>query len=367
MTEFMFSPITSIHSNLPPGTLITGVPGGGKSFCMVNMAANCLEEACRVLCLDAKNDMLALKNIHPEVKVTDVNNINPGALDPFLVFPDIDAITILSIVETICGGIDETTSTAITPIIKDFVTRAKLTKDANFRDFANYLYQNQNIHAQSIGNQLLLNADSKYGPLLFGELGRAQRGFRLKQESRIISIFGMALPQDEERAKPDERLNAAVVYIICKMMKNTMTEKSVNGKIVDKTPTVLFLDECHMLMRSQAIKDVIDELLVLGRSLGVAIVLASQNVTHFDKKVAQLVSTKISFKMSKQEAEEFFEMFNNTISGQELNVQNSIEIVTRLNVGYCFIIDSKERCATVHITSNYGNDITSNPLFKKNR
>lgn len=363
MAEFLFSPVTAIHSNKPPGTLITGVPGSGKSFCMTNLASNCLEEGCKTLCLDAKNDMLTLKNIYPDVKITDVNNINPGALDPFLVFENVDAITILSVVEIICGGLDQATTTAITPIIKDFVTRAKMTKNANFRDFANYLYQNKSIQAQSIGNQLLLNADSKYGPLLFGEMGRAQRVFRLKKENRIISIFGMALPLDEEHAKPDERLNSAVIYIICRMMQNTLKNSNKN----DKKPTVLFLDECHMLMRSQAIKDVIEEILVLGRSLGVAICMASQNVTHFDKKVAQLVSTKISFKMSKQEAEEFFELFNNTTSGQELNIRNSIEIITRLKTGFAFCIDSCERCGIIHITSNYGDDITSNPLFKKKR
>ena len=87
---------------------------------------------------------------------------------------------------------------------------------------------------------------------------------------------------------------------------------------------------------------------------------------YFNEKIAQLVSTKISFKMSKREASEFFSMFNNTTSENELDVGECIEITTRLKTGYCFFIDSSERCVLMHVTSPYDQgDITSNPLFKK--
>lgn len=367
MSEIFFSPVTSVLSNRSPGTVVVGQPGSGKTFCMLNIAAGCLEQGCHIFVLDAKNDMLALRNIFPNVRVTDVNHISPGSLDPFLVFQGIDVTVILTIVEILCGDLSSEQKLAITPIIGDFVKRAKIGT-TSFRDFADYLYQSQNVHAQTIGNSLLLHSNTKYGGLIFGEPGKRSRGMRLNNDNRIISIFGMSLPSGSTSAKPDEMLSSAIVYIICKMMKDILTKKSVNGKIVDRTPTVLFLDECHMLMRSQAISDIIDELLVLGRSLGVSVCMASQNVTHFDDKIAQLVSTKITFKMSKKEASEFFEMFDNTTATNELNTAECIENVTRLKTGYCFIIDSKERCALMHVTSPYDTgDLTSNPLLKKQR
>ena len=83
---------------------------------------------------------------------------------------------------------------------------------------------------------------------------------------------------------------------------------------------------------------------------------------------AQLVSTKICFRLSKQESSEFFDMFNNSSKGQELSVQESIDIVTRLKTGYCFMIDSRNRSGIIHITSNFPQEsLTSNPLLKKNR
>lgn len=351
-----------MHENRSNGTVIVGRPGGGKSFCMLNMAANCLEAGCNVFVLDAKNDMLPLKNLFPDLGVTDVNNIAPGSLDPFLVFEDVDATIILTIVEMLCGELDSTQKLAITPIISDFVSRIRHgEQNTTFKAFADYLYSNDKVEAQTIGNQLLLNAESAYGPLIFGETGKVSRGLKLTSPSRIISIFGMALPSGSNIPKPDELLNAAIVYIICRMIEDLLKKKK------NKIPTVLMLDECHMLMRSSAIEDVIDEFLVLGRSLNVAVVMASQNVTHFRQDMAQQIATKFAFQLSKRESEEFFQLFDTSSSDKQLDLANSIDLVARLSTGYCFIIDSSGRAGVVHIDSNYGSDFSSNPLMKKAR
>lgn len=366
MSEVFFSPFTAIHENFPPGTLVVGQPGGGKSYCLLNIAAGAMESGGTLFVLDAKNDMLALRNIFPNIKVTDVNNISPGSLDPFLVFPDVDSTVILTITEMMTGKLETEQKLAVTPIIGDFVRRAKSGAPATFRDFSDYLYRNENKHAQAIGNSLILISESKYGKLIFGEPGKRSRALKLNNESRIISILGMELPSGSNIVKTDEQFNAAVIYIICRMIKALLTNKSKNGKIVDKTPTVFVLDECHMLMRSQAIADIIDEFLVLGRSLGVSVLLASQNVTHFPDSISQYVSTKICFRLSKKEANEFFHMFDMSANGKELDLSETIDIATRLKTGYCFFIDKENRCALVHIESAYDSgDITSNPLMKK--
>lgn len=357
-----FSPITAGLENRAIGTIIAASPGAGKTFLMVNMASLALEQGARVFCLDAKNDMLALKNIHKDIKTTDVNNIAPGSLDPFLVFDDIETTTLQTIVEILCGELDSKQKLAVTPIIKDFVNHAQNSK-TTFREFANYLYQNQNEQAQMIGNQLLVHADTEYGKLIFGKEGTLSRGLKFKDENRIISILGMPLPSGSEMPKPNEMVSAAIVWIICTMLTKILTRRQT------RRPTVVFFDECHMLFRSKAIKDIIDQLLVLGRSLNVSVCMASQNVTHWDKAIAQHVSTKFCLKMSKDEAREFFTLFNNTTSENELDTKTCVEIATRLKVGYGFMIDKKARCALIHVKSLYASndDITSNPLFKKER
>lgn len=366
--EINFSPLTCIFENRPPGTLITGVPGSGKTYLLQNLAANTIEQSARIFVLDAKNDMLPVAKLFPNIKVVDVNNITPGSLDPFLVFGnDVDVATILTVVEIMSGELTPEEKHAITPIIQDFVNKVRLNrvgKGASFREFVDYLYQNPNQHAQMVGNSLFLNENSKYGPLIFGDIGQKNNKLRLKNQSTIISILGMALPSGSKHIKPDEMVNAAIVYIICKMIKDLLVKKDKN----DKTPTLFMLDECHMLLRSSAIADIIDEFLVLGRSLGVAVCMASQNVTHFPSSIAQMVSNKICFRLSKQESEEFFQLFNNTSGRNELAVSESIDIVTRLKTGYCFCIDGKNRVGFLHVLTNYGDEfLSSNPLEKKNR
>lgn len=377
MSEVLFSPVTAINENRPPASIVLGAPGSGKSYAMVNMCAAAIEQSCGIFVLDAKNDMQVLKNISPDIQLIDVNQIVDsrsssahGSLDPFICIKDLDAPMLITIVDTLCGGLSQDQQTELVPIVGDFINRSRhsrnTTTSTTFRDFVDYLYQHQNNSVRNIGTQLMMHEQTRYGKLIFNDQGKRARALSFTADkNRVISIHGMPLPVGNAKPKADELLSATVVYILCKMMKNLMkSKKKFNGE-VDKRPTVLFLDECHILMKSQAIKGVIDELLVLGRSLGVAVVMASQNVTHFDPNIAQYVSSKFSFKMSKAEAAEFFNMFNNTTSENELDVQECIETTTRLKTGYCFYIDSKERCSLMHVESIYDTSkITSNPLEK---
>jgi hypothetical protein len=366
MSEVFFSPITSVLRNMPPGTLVVGVPGAGKSYALLNIAANSLEQGANVFALDAKNDMLNLRNVFPSMKVTDVNNIAPGSLDPFLTLEKVDATTIMTIIELICGNFDAVQRSEVIPIVKDFVQQNNEGRAVTFSALATQLFRSENKFVRGVAVTLQTAAESAYGPLLFAPLGSRPRGLKFSNESRIISILGMELPSSDEHTKPDEQFNAAVVYIICKMMRDLLKKKKNGQELVDNTPTVLILDELHMLLRSEAIASVVDELLVLGRSLRLSIILASQNVTHFPKGIAQYVSSKMCFRLSKREASEFFAMFDISNNGKELDTGETIDLATRLKTGYCFYMDLENRCSLVHITSQYPVGAFSSNFLEKN-
>lgn len=365
MSEIFFSPTTAVFNNSAPGTCIAGSPGKGKSFCMVNLAGNALEASQRIICLDAKNDMLPLKNINPNIEIIDVNNIKPGVLDPFYVLDEIDTTIILTICDIIVGGMSETQRLAVAPIIKDFLNMSKSDSAVTFKKFADYLFANPKEEAQVIGNALLLNDSTKYGKLIFGDGNIKHRGKKLNigNKNAVISILGMELPRNEN-PKADECLNAAVVYILCSLIKTTLEVNSATKNT--KIPTILFFDECHVLMQSQQITELIDKILVLGRSLNVAVVLATQNVTHFPESITNLISTKICFGVSKAEASEFLYRFDTTTGNlNEINTSEVSGLISQLKTGYAFVIDEKGSAAFVHIRSVYDlSDINSNPLAK---
>lgn len=358
MASIQFSPFTAIFENKAAGSIITGSPGSGKSFFLLNLLANACLTSQRIFAIDPKNDLGILSDIFPEVNYIDINNIQPGGLNPFIAIDNLDTSTLVSIISTICGGLDNKQIVAITPIVNDFIIRNNRYSDIpSFADVANYLYANDNEEAQAIGTTLKMNEDSKYGALLFG---RSKEALKFSNTSQIISLLGMDLPKvNDSNYNQEQKFNSGIVFILCKILRNLLTN--------NKYPTLMCLDEAHIAFQNQAFQTIINEFLILGRSLNVATLLASQNVTHFPDSIAQLISSRFCFKSSNNEAREFLNLFNNETSENASDYNSIISAIGDFETGTCFYIDSCNRSGIFHVTSNLGNDITSNPLFKKHK
>lgn len=363
MSVIRWSPINSILNNRPAGTVVIGRPGSGKTFFLLNVAVNALMTSCRVIYLDPKNDASVLREVYPDIKLTDVNNIEPGAMNPFKILKEINSNVILAIISCICGKLDDNKMIAIAPIVNDFIImNSRNIGGTNFSALANYLYSSENIEAQAVGTMLKLNEDSKYGKILFGEGGSS---FNLGKKSEIISLFGLPLPNinSVQDMNQEERFSSAIIYILCKMLKEVLIEDS-------KLPTVFIVDEAYLMFANPAITAIINEFLVLGRSLNVATVLASQNITHFPKGIGQLISSKFMFASSRREALEFLEEFDISSSSESFDRESILDYISNIEEkikgpGGCFFIDSKNRGGFIRIKSNLG--VTSNPLLKKRK
>jgi type IV secretory pathway VirB4 component len=359
MGTINFSPITSIMENHPAGCLVVGLPGSGKTYLMTNIAYDALSSGVRVIVLDPKNDMLVLKDLFPDVNLIDINNANSGSMNPFRIINGINSNIILSIIQCICGNLTEDQLVAISPIINDFVTlNRRVLKDTNFSQLANYLYASDNKFCQSIGTMLKINEDSKYGHLLFGK-NTENKDFKLKKESQIISIFGLPLPKSiNHELNQEEKFSSAIVYIICKMLQDILNQN-------DKIPTLLIMDEAHILYSNENIAKIIDSFLVLGRSLNVCTMLASPSITHFPKGIEQLIANKFMFRMSKVEADAFLNMFDSSQNNTAFDRDSIVDYICNAKNGECFMIDKNNRGGFLKVKSNLA--ITTNPMFKKRK
>ena len=356
-TTVLYSPFTSIFENGAAGTALVGKPGSGKTFSLLNIMANAIMMEQRIFCIDPKDDAGVLTSVYPDkLQYIDINNITPGALNPFTVIQHVDTNTIVSVISIICGGFSSEESVAVTPIINDFVQRNRIGARSSFADVADYLYANDNHYAQAIGTKLKIHKDSKYGPLLFGHAGlNINLG---GQKSKIISLHGMDLPKSNGVVTEVQKFNSAIVYIICRMLKDVLTAGNY--------PTLFVLDEAHIAFQNPSFAAIVDEFLVLGRSLNVATVLASQAVSHYPDQIAQLIATKFCFRSSTQDAEEFMKKFYNQDGDDTADIRSIVHAIGDFNPGDCFMIDSRNRTGIFHFTSNLG-DITSNPLMKKKK
>lgn len=364
MSTVNWSPTTSMWKNGAATSVVLGSLGGGKSFFLINVAANEIAMGRRIIAIDPKNDFNKLLNISKNIELIDVNNISPGALNPFTFLDDIDSSTLLTIVEILVGKISEEMYIDITPILTDFITKYK--RDGVYKDMqdvADYLFSRDSKSAQAVGTALKIYEDNKYGRLLFTREENVNPLKLSDDKSLIITLHGMALPQESKSVgdyTADERLTAAITYLITKKLRNILTKDK--GKVA----TTLFCDEAHMLFSNKEMAKLIDEFMSMGRSLNTATVLSSQGVQKFPD-ISRYVASKFMFRNSIQEAEKFLEMFD---SGKykadgAINVPQVATAISELKTGQCFFIDLFNRSGFVQIKSIYSVDsLTSNPLTK---
>lgn len=362
-SSIYYLPSLSIWENQAIGTMVIGMPGSGKTFFLQNTAANCCAMGQRIIVIDPKNDFARLKNIVSDVEIIDINNITPGALNPFIFLKDCNAQVLLTIIQLICGNLSDKDIITLTPILSDFVKEADRKGYVDMQDVADYLYSNPKESAQKIGSVLRMNSDSGYGSLLFTRK-RDIVPLRIPDEkSVIISLFGMKFPdytKDIANYTAEEKFTSAIVYIVCKRLQEILTGRQ-------KVPTTLFCDEAHILYASKEMTEIIDHFLVLGRSLNIAVVLASQGISHFPDNIDQFVSHKFMFKSSMNESEKFLRRFDTSKidTSKEIDKESVIGATANLETGSCFYIDHKGRSGFIHIISNYDiNLLSSNPLAR---
>jgi len=366
LSTIRWSPTSAQFLNKSSTSIVIGAPGSGKTFFILNVCANCLGMGQRVIAIDPKNDFVKLRNVNPSIEIVDINKIRSGALNPFTFLDSFDTSTLMTIIEIICGKLSKEDIIEITPIVKDFVT--KFIRDGEYKDMqdvADYLFSRDNSSAQKIGTILKTFEDNKYGPLLFTREQNVQPLRLASTSSMIISLHGMSLPDYQKNAEdydPNERFTSAILYILTSKLFEILSHDS-------KIPTTLVCDEAHLLFSNKDMSKVIDRFMVLGRSLNVAVILASQGMSHFPTGIAQYCTSKFMFKSSIEEAQLFLEKFDTS----KLDAANAIDInsvvsgVTKLETGCAFMIDHQNRNGFIRIISNYPIQLlTSNPI-EKNR
>lgn len=354
-------------------TVVVGSPGSGKTFALLNIAANCLGMGQRVIAIDPKNDFDKLYNVNPAIKIIDINNIRPGALNPFEFLKKVDSEgnvtyidvpTLMTIIELLTGKLDKKTSIAITPIVSDFVTRAKNNNEYyDMQDIADYLFANISEEAQAVGTNLKMYSGSGYGELLFTRESNVKPLVLSATDSMVISLHGMSLPDYSKKPEDydaNERFTSTILYIICRKLYDILNTKS-------RIPTTLICDEAHLLFCNREMSNLIDKFLVIGRSLNVATVLASQGISHFPESTANYVTTKFMFKSAINDAEEFLDRFDTSKFGGSVAIdkESILGAVTNFPTGTCFMIDRLNRNGIIRIKSIYDVKLlTSNPFEK---
>lgn len=353
-----YDPHTPIFNSNPPGAIITGRPGSGKTFFALGLAALSSIIGKTTVVIDPKGDFLSLLPIKDEIGNMQVWNLTDskvnGLLDPFYMAEDEgEKLSLaLTVIDIFVGGLDDRQLTVLSPILKDVIKEPHPSLSKVVDELRGSLKE----EAKNLGTKLDLIKQMNYSKLCFSESKR-KKIMNFNSGLTVITLAGMTLPKDKDSVDgTQDRLALGVIYLLTDFVRRIM--KNDNSP----NPKTLLIDEAWAIMASKHGASIIKEVALLGRSHGLALILATQNTTHFEEiDIKNTITTRFAFRASKEEADSI-------IADMGLPLDEGFQTtISELKTGECLMQDYMERYSTVQISKwapGWAEAFDSNPLKK---
>ena len=353
-----YDPHYAIRLNKPPVSLITGSPGSGKTVAALLLAAHSALLNKITFIMDPKGDFLALKlledageieNVHvwsifDDIEEGTVRETNIGILDPTQLTDDVNENASLTL-ETISSLAKQMTANqrnVLIPIIQD-VTQSKFPSMSKIRMA---LARSKDPEISTLSHELGLALNMPAGKLLVAS-SRHNNKLDLSQGVVVASLMGLSLPASSKKESSyleKERLSVAIMRLLTHMALDIMK------KVPKTTNKTLLIDEAWSVFNNEAGRSLIDEVSLLGRSLNMSVILATQSPAHIqgDGKGASLdntISTRFAFRNTSEE--------DNIITAKAMSLPQNAGyegVFREFQIGQCLMKDSQEQFAFVDIT-----------------
>lgn len=355
-----------IINNKPPGILVTGSPGSGKTWLLLLLCSHASLMGKTNVILDPKGDFIALKkleregilenikvwNLAPQVdnKESMVADENNGVLDPMTFFdnPDENVALAKSVITSLVGGtLTDVQSNYLVPVLKDVVA----SQNPSFNEVVSRLSRNQKEEIRTLGIQLNALSGLGLAKLLFTDR-RKQKAQKVKLigGTTVINLMGLSLPVPGSNQKTwteNEKLSMTIMALITNFVTSAML-KDISKEIFK----IVTIDEAWSVMASQTGRDLINKVGLLGRSLNVALLLATQSPNHIEKVDGVDISNTISVRFA----------FKNDSKNDNLTTVNSMnlpsgegweEIGLNLDTGQCLLHDSRKNTGVIQVSVPY--------------
>lgn len=347
---------TQIWNNKPPGVLVTGAPGSGKTYFTLMMTAISAIQGKKTIVLDPKGDFLALEKIQDDIgKVTFWNLSSPkrkGILDPFYMSDDPGTTEglVATVIEMLMGNSFETSDNSIiSPVIRDV-----LESDVpSLQSVVDMLSKERNKRARTIATTLEMISRLPFAGLCFAP-GNKRRKANIGSGTTVITMVGMDLPSTDVPKDNKERLSSTVLFLITDYIRRLMNSDQ------KMPPKSLIIDEAWAVISTPAGADAIKQAALLGRSKNLSLMLVTQNNQHLDKlDVENTIATRFAFRAERTEATSIIQKMDLTEN------EGFEERVMDLDTGQCLMMDFRKRVATVQIRNHrrhWDRAFETNPL-----
>jgi type IV secretory pathway VirB4 component len=353
-----FDTHTQIWNNRPPGILVTGAPGSGKTYFTLMMTAISAIQGKRTIVLDPKGDFLALRDIQDDVgKINFWNMSNKnksGILDPFYMSddPGVTEGLVASVIEMFMGDSFEVADNAIiSPVIRDVLE----SEVPSLQAVVDMLGKQRNERARAISYTMQMISRLPFAHLCFAP-GNKRRKPQLGDGTTVITLVGMKLPSNDKPKENEERLASTIFFLITDYIMRLMND---DEKMPPKT---LIIDEAWVLFNTPAGAKAIEQVALLGRSKNLALMLVTQNNKHIKNlDIENTITTRFAFRSEQREAESLVNDMG-LPSGEGFE-----DKIVDLENGECMMMDYTKRVATVQIKNHrvsWGEAFENNPLLR---
>lgn len=346
---------TPIFNNRPPGCLITGAPGSGKTFLAMTLATISAILGKTTVVLDPKGDFISLLNLQEDIGSITFWNLadkkQKGILDPFRMADDpgekLDLA--ITVIELFTGGLQPEEKTALAPIIKDVIQG----RNPSLSKVVQELRGSRNPPARNLGTTLDLISNLPLAHLCFAPSGKKLDSVTIDRGLTVVTLLGMEMPK-EGAVDNKSKLSTGILYLLTDFIRRIMHNDE------SKNPKTLIIDEAWAILSTTAGARVVTDVALLGRSKSLALVLITQNNSHLKKlDIENTISTRFAFRSTTKEAEDI-------VKDMMLPADEDFESsIIGLSNGECLMKDFLERYATVQISdwkSDWKVAFNNNPL-----
>ncbi len=343
LSPVFLSPHAAMAQNSPPGLVITGAPGGGKSFAAFTLTYQMVLQGTWCIYIDPKGDAVPMAQL-PGINATvlDLRQGNKGMLDPFSIGLDEGSKKDLAIeiIELFLGGSQKVTTEQNIAISKA-ITWVSGQPKPSLDKIVDYLLNHPtDIEAQGVGHQLNLVRDLPFARLCFSP--KESEILDPSQGLTIITLLGLDLPPatlPSTEYSRTNRLALAIMFLLTNYTRQLMMSANKNH------PKAIAIDEAWAVTATAQGLKLVLEVARMGRSLNTALILVSQNAGDFTGEgITNSVSTKMAFRAKDPtEIENILRFFALDIT------EGNKEIIATLKNGECLIKDASDRIARVQI------------------
>lgn len=338
-----WDPHTQIFNNNPPGSLITGSPGSGKTFLAMTLTCQSSILGKTTIVLDPKGDFLTLKNLEEDLGELNIWNLSDrskrGLLDPFYMAEDLGERLnlVISVIDMFVGGISKDERRALSPIVQDIMKGPK----PSLLKVTETLRMSQNPSAKNLGTELDLIRKLPFADLCFAPGTANRNNVSINTGTTLITMVGLDItpPSENVRQTSTKRLSSTIFFLITDFIRRVM------HKSTGDVPKTLIIDEAWAVLASQEGADVIREVALLGRSKNLALIMITQNTSHLKSlDIDNTIRTRFAFHTDSKEATDI-------IHDMQLPEGERFEDnLTNLDIGECLMQDFMGRYSTVQIS-----------------